>query len=185
MHLCRNCLYIFLKRGAHPSFVPHFKTYWNICSFYEMKEVSGFAMHRSCNFEASEYFTGNGCGKPRKWHRQRCSGRHYIHRSGLPLLFFSSTILLLLLQWQGCKSLLSVFVTQQSPVAAVLAPSQPCLPTEHLFAVACQHQGSVQVSGSVWKSFIAYSHIPCGKVHTCILILQCRPLSCRLLFAFA
>lgn len=134
-----------------------------------MKEVSGFALHRSCNFEASEYFAGNGCGKPRKWHRQRCSGRRYIHRSGLPLLFFFLLRTLAFVAMTGLQ-ISVVFVKQQRLITAVLAPSQQHACQQSTFLLLHVNiRGQDMFFGSVWKSFIAYSHIPRGKVHTCII----------------
>lgn len=39
-----------------------------VCSWGLFKR-GGSAELRSCNFRACKYFTGNDCGKPRKWHR--------------------------------------------------------------------------------------------------------------------
>lgn len=39
------------------------------CSWGPFSSEGGPAELRSCNFRACKYFTGNDCGKPRKWHR--------------------------------------------------------------------------------------------------------------------
>lgn len=89
IHICIQCQSIFLNRGVYPSIFPqNCETYGNMCSFQAVKEAR---VHRSCNSEDLEYFTGNACGEPQKT-LQICSARCFIHRSDVTLRFSVCTL---------------------------------------------------------------------------------------------
>lgn len=112
------------------------------CSWGPFSSEGGPAELRSCNFRACKYFTGNDCGKPRKWHRLSST-----------LYIFSKNHTLLSAPTVGCVASPMTFLpfvrSGRWAADSWLPPLQISIAAvQHLFAVSQPRLDSVS-SGSV------------------------------------
>lgn len=96
--LCMNSLFLSFRFGLEPAAGPFF--------------FSLSLSLRSCNFRFCKYFTGNDCGKPRKWHP--------LSAAFLSLLFVH--VLLLLQRSAATRRLLVDKVREQLTVSLICSP---------------------------------------------------------------